>query len=126
MSKKSNPESSAVSISDPVTISTALSIISNALAAIAVSSAPTEPINELAIPPSSLSKGPQPSALRIKQASEYSGLTVWCLRSLAWNRKIPFAMSGKAYLFLCSDLDAYLLSQRYKIGGPKFQHKKKP
>jgi hypothetical protein len=56
----------------------------------------------------------QPRGLRIHQAAAYSGMTVWAIRSLIWDRKIPYLLQGKSYIILRDDLDAYQNSQRYK------------
>jgi excisionase family DNA binding protein len=57
----------------------------------------------------------QPRGLRIREAAAYSRLTVWAIRTLIWDRKIPYLQQGKSYVILRDDLDAYLESQRYKV-----------
>jgi excisionase family DNA binding protein len=59
--------------------------------------------------------GLQPRGLKIPEAAAYSGMTVWAIRSLIWDRKIPYLKQGKSYIVLRDDLDAYLNSQRYKV-----------
>jgi hypothetical protein len=53
-----------------------------------------------------------PHGLRIKLASDYTGLTVWKLRTLAWSGVLPHLFQGKRLIFLIEDLDAYLISQK--------------
>ena len=53
---------------------------------------------------------PEPRLLGIKQAATYLSTTVWCVRSLIWDRKIPHVKLGKAYLLYRADLDRYVES----------------
>jgi len=53
--------------------------------------------------------------MRLPLAAKYSGLTIWRLRTMCWERKIPFIQEGRAYVILRPDLDAYLEKIRYKV-----------
>jgi excisionase family DNA binding protein len=55
-----------------------------------------------------------PRLLPVKQAAEYLGCTVWAVRSLIWNREIPFLRLGKRLLLDKADLDR--LIEARKIG----------
>ena len=56
-----------------------------------------------------------PRGLTIQQAAKYSGLKIWNIRTLIWERRIPYLQTGKHYIVLRDDLDRYLESQRYKV-----------
>jgi excisionase family DNA binding protein len=56
----------------------------------------------------------QPRAYSIAEAAKYIGATVWFLRTLVWNRRIPFLKHGHRYAFDRVDLDRFLESN--KIG----------
>ena len=53
-----------------------------------------------------------PRGLLIKPASDYSGLTVWKIRSLIWAGVLPHLKQGKRLIVLIEDLDAYLTAQK--------------
>jgi excisionase family DNA binding protein len=50
--------------------------------------------------------------LTIKAAAAYIGATVWCVRQLIWDRKIPFVRLGNRYVIDRQDLDNYMQSQK--------------
>ncbi len=54
----------------------------------------------------------QPRMLNVRAAAEYLGATVWFLRTLAWEKKIPHAIFGNRLLFDKADLDRYVESQK--------------
>jgi len=54
----------------------------------------------------------QPRLLNIKAAAAYLSATVWFMRSLVWERKIPFLKFGNKYVFDKQDLDAFVASQK--------------
>jgi excisionase family DNA binding protein len=53
--------------------------------------------------------------LNIKQAAAYMGASVWFVRSIIWNRQIPFAKFGNRLVLDKKDLDAYIDAQ--KVGA---------
>jgi excisionase family DNA binding protein len=55
---------------------------------------------------------PEPRLLGIKQAAIYLGCTIWAIRSLIWNKKIPSLKLGNRLLLDKADLDAFV--DRYK------------
>ena len=50
--------------------------------------------------------------LNIKAAATYLATTVWFMRSLIWERTIPFAKLGNRYVFDRADLDAFAVAQK--------------
>ncbi len=50
--------------------------------------------------------------LKIKDAAAYIGATVWCVRQLIWDRKIPFVRLGNRYVIDRLDLDNFMQSQK--------------
>jgi excisionase family DNA binding protein len=54
----------------------------------------------------------QPRNLNVTQAAQYLGATPWFVRSLAWERAIPYTRLGKRLLFDRIDLDQFLESQK--------------
>jgi hypothetical protein len=69
--------------------------------------APAEPSQDFA-----------PVAFPLKQASQYSGLTVWALRSAIWGKQLPARLAGKRLLVLRSDLDAFVSALPVVVSGP--------
>lgn len=55
-----------------------------------------------------------PRTLSIKQAAAYLSCTVWFLRTLIWNRRIPFIRMGHSYVFDVDDLNRFI--ENNKIG----------
>ena len=82
---------------------------------VVISSAPT--LSELpATRPAASANGEVwAHGMKLPLAAQYSGLTVWHLRTAIWERKIPYSQEGKAYVILRPDLDAYLAKIRYKV-----------
>lgn len=56
-----------------------------------------------------------PRGMNIKSAAEYIGANVWFMRSLIWNRRIPFLKLGSRYVFDRQDLDAFITSQKVEV-----------
>jgi excisionase family DNA binding protein len=54
----------------------------------------------------------EPRLLNIKAAALYLSTTIWYMRTLIWERKIPFLKLGNAYGFDRQDLDAFITSQK--------------
>jgi excisionase family DNA binding protein len=50
--------------------------------------------------------------LNIKQSAAYMGATVWFIRSLIWDRRIPFCKFGNRLLIDRKDIDAYIDEQK--------------
>jgi excisionase family DNA binding protein len=76
---------------------------------------PTVPAVSIPAQPDISASAFAPRGLPLPKAAEYSGLTVWTLRNLIWDRKIPFLQVGRAYLILRDDIDSYLNSQKFKV-----------
>lgn len=55
-----------------------------------------------------------PRAYSIEEAAKYIGATVWFLRTLVWNHRIPYLKHGHRYAFDRTDLDRFL--EQHKIG----------
>ena len=53
-----------------------------------------------------------PRRLRVTDAAGYLGITVWRMRSLAWDETVPACIDGQRLLFDVKDLDAYADSLR--------------
>jgi excisionase family DNA binding protein len=53
-----------------------------------------------------------PRLLRLKQAAEYLGCTLWYIRTLIWSRRIPFLTLGKRHLIDRADLDKFVDAAR--------------
>jgi excisionase family DNA binding protein len=53
-----------------------------------------------------------PRLLTVKTAAEYLSCTIWAVRSLAWNRAVPYLKIGNKILFDRKDLDAYIDAQK--------------
>jgi excisionase family DNA binding protein len=54
----------------------------------------------------------QPRCLNISEAAAYLAATTWYMRSLIWERKIPFAKRGNRYVFDRNDLDNFVDAQK--------------
>jgi hypothetical protein len=55
------------------------------------------------------SDAPQPRLLDIKAAARYLSTTVWQMRSLVWEKKVPHLRLGRRILFDIVDLDALVI-----------------
>ncbi len=53
--------------------------------------------------------------LNVQAAAEYTGATVWFMRTLAWEKKVPSVILGNRLLFDRADLDSFL--DRAKAGA---------
>ena len=53
-----------------------------------------------------------PRLLDLKTAAAYLSSTVWFLRTLVWNRSIPFLKFGNKYVFDRADLDRFVERQK--------------
>jgi len=56
----------------------------------------------------------EPRLLTVKAAAQYLSTTIWCIRNLAWERKVPHVRLGKRILLDKADLDRYIESQKVK------------
>jgi excisionase family DNA binding protein len=52
----------------------------------------------------------EPRLLDVKGAATYLSTTVWCVRSLVWEKKLPSIRLGKKILFDRQDLDKFVES----------------
>jgi excisionase family DNA binding protein len=55
----------------------------------------------------------QPKLINIKEAAAYIGATVWFMRTIVLENRIPFVRFGHRLLFDPTDLDAFI--QREKV-----------
>ena len=53
--------------------------------------------------------------LNVRQAATYIGATIWYVRTIAWQKKVPTVTFGNRLLFDRCDLDAYI--ERAKAGA---------
>jgi len=53
--------------------------------------------------------------LGVREAAIYLGATIWAVRSLAWERRLPFIRLGHRLLFDRQDLDRYI--ERSKVSA---------
>lgn len=53
-----------------------------------------------------------PRLLRIKEAAEYLGASVWFVRNLIWEDKIPFLHLGQRFVIDRADLDAFVSANK--------------
>jgi hypothetical protein len=49
-----------------------------------------------------------PRMLPIRAAAEYLGSTVWHVRSLTWDKKLPYLKFGNRLVYDVKDLDAFI------------------
>jgi excisionase family DNA binding protein len=54
----------------------------------------------------------QPRCLGVVAAAHYLGATVWAMRVLAWEKRVPHVRIGSRILFDRTDLDRYIESQK--------------
>lgn len=57
--------------------------------------------------------------LTIQQAADYSGYTVWGIRSLLWERRIPFLKAGRRFIIDRADLDAFIENNKIPVRIPE-------
>lgn len=57
----------------------------------------------------------KPRLIGISAAASYIGATEWFVRSLIWDRKVPFCRLGKRLLVDPADLDSFITTQ--KVGA---------
>jgi excisionase family DNA binding protein len=62
-----------------------------------------------------VTSAPGPRMLNVTAAAEYTGATVWFIRTLAWEKKVPSVILGNRLLFDRADLDAFI--DRAKAGA---------
>ncbi len=57
---------------------------------------------------------PNPAArlLTVNESATYLGCAVWFVRTLAWNRVVPYLKLGKRIVFDRADLDAFVEKQK--------------
>jgi excisionase family DNA binding protein len=53
-----------------------------------------------------------PRLLNVKQAAQYLGTTVSCMRTLVWNERIKSVRLGQRLLFDRQDLDKFVDDQK--------------
>ena len=58
-----------------------------------------------------------PRCLGVREAAIYLGATIWAVRSLAWERKLPFIRLGQRLLFDRQDLDRYVARSKVPALG---------
>jgi excisionase family DNA binding protein len=51
---------------------------------------------------------PEARLLDVPRAAQYLSTSTWCVRTLAWEKRVPFLRLGKKVLFDRRDLDAYV------------------
>jgi excisionase family DNA binding protein len=56
-----------------------------------------------------------PRLLGISAAAKYLGATSWFVRTLIWERRIPYCRFGKRLLLDKNDLDSFVATQ--KVGA---------
>jgi excisionase family DNA binding protein len=54
----------------------------------------------------------QPRMLNVRDAATYLGSTVWFVRNLVWDRKLPRVQFGKRLVFDRADLDAFIETKK--------------
>ncbi len=57
----------------------------------------------------------EPKLLDIKSAAVYLASHPWQLRTLVWERKIPFIKLGNKYVFDRKDLDEFVDAQKTAV-----------
>jgi len=53
--------------------------------------------------------------LNVRQAAEYLGATIWFIRTLGWEGKVPFVKAGRRLLFDVRDLDAFIEREKVAV-----------
>lgn len=54
----------------------------------------------------------EPRLLGVESAAAYLGCAKWAVRTLAWQRKVPFIRIGRRILFDKADLDKFVEQQK--------------
>jgi len=54
----------------------------------------------------------QPRLLGIEAAAQYLGATPWFIRTLIWERRVPFCRLGKRLVIDRTDLDSFVVTQK--------------
>lgn len=67
-----------------------------------------------ALPPISTSEA---RMLTVQSAADYLSSTAWFVRTLAWEKKVPYVRLGKRLLFDRRDLDKFIESQKVSIAA---------
>jgi len=57
----------------------------------------------------------QARLLTIAAAAQYLSTTVWQIRTLGWERRIPIIKLGNRYLFDRADLDRFIENQKTRM-----------
>ncbi len=60
-----------------------------------------------------------PFALTLKQAAQYSSMTLWALRTAVWSGKLSARLSGKRLLILRSDLENFVTNSLDEVRSGK-------
>lgn len=57
---------------------------------------------------------PNPNArlLSVQEAAGFLGVTVWFIRGLVWNKKVPHLRLGRRFLFDRKDLENFIEQQK--------------
>jgi len=55
-----------------------------------------------------------PRGLSLRQAAAYSGLSLWTIRTLVWDGKLPAVKLGRRLIVLRDTLDTFLKSQEVR------------
>ena len=66
------------------------------------------PSQQIEVPAVQQSQQSEPRLLTIPEAAKYLSSTVWAVRSLIWDHKIPYVPLGKKQLIDRTDLDEYV------------------
>lgn len=54
----------------------------------------------------------QPRLLGISASAQYLGATEWFIRTLVWERRVPFCRLGKRLVIDRADLDSFIATQK--------------
>ena len=77
----------------------------------AINKSPQQPCSDLLLTPTEVAAPVSygwPHALDLKQASQYSSIKIFTLRHAIWAGTLRARLSGKHFLILRDDMDAYL------------------
>ncbi len=56
-----------------------------------------------------------PRCIGVAAAAAYLGATIWAVRTLAWQKKVPFVRIGRRIVFDRADLDRYIENQKTEV-----------
>ena len=67
-------------------------------------------------PSTSTTPSPEiPRLLTVKAAAAYLSCSLWAVRSLAWEQRVPYLTIGRRMLFDRADLDTFIESAKTKV-----------